>query len=78
MLIRTSQYWQALGGSRPPSLLRIERALWEALFDIASGHHPVSRLIIALESVDKALDDVQPTEDRAFFANIGMLESLLL
>ena len=74
MLTCISQYWQALGGSRPPSLLQVERALWEALFDIASGMHPVRRLTIALETVDKALNEVDSMEDHAFFCNIGMFE----
>ena len=40
--------------------------------------HPVSRLTVALEAVDKALKGVHSTEDHAFFSNIGMLDSVHL
>lgn len=45
--------------------------LWEAIFDIATGSNPISRLRSALMLVDNILSNTNPQEDFAWFGNAG-------
>jgi hypothetical protein len=51
--------------------LRIERVLWESIFDIAAGSNPIIRLVSALQLVDDILMNTNPQEDFAWFGNTG-------
>lgn len=55
----SGQIWQGLGSPRPPTLVAIERVLWEVIFEIAkvSKVGTTSRLIKAFQEIEAMLEE---------------------
>lgn len=70
------QTWKIIGPAKPPVLMKVEQALWNFLWDCATGTcHPITDLKSTLEGAAEASLDAT-TDDFAWFYP-GIFHSLL-